>query len=60
MLCAFDLIELDGKNLRRTPIEERKYALVNLGALRGGFDNVGVPSEKLIAKLLELLSRPPQ
>jgi bifunctional non-homologous end joining protein LigD len=30
MLCAFDLIELDGKNLRRTPIEERKYALANL------------------------------
>ena len=30
VLCAFDLIELDGKNLRRTPIEERKYALANL------------------------------
>ena len=30
MLCAFDLIELDGKNLRRTPIEERKYALASI------------------------------
>jgi ATP-dependent DNA ligase len=30
VLCAFDLIELDGNNLRRTPIEERKYALSNL------------------------------
>jgi ATP-dependent DNA ligase len=30
ILCAFDLIELDGKNLRRTPIEERKHALTNL------------------------------
>ena len=27
VLCAFDLIELDGKDLRRTPIEERKAAL---------------------------------
>jgi ATP-dependent DNA ligase len=30
ILCAFDVIELDGKNLRRTPIEERKHALANL------------------------------
>ena len=30
VLCAFDLIELDGKNLRRTPIEERKHALANV------------------------------
>jgi bifunctional non-homologous end joining protein LigD len=30
VLCAFDLIELDGKNLRQTPIEERKHALANL------------------------------
>src|SRR6266581_7492477 len=27
VLCAFDLIELDGKDLRRAPIEQRKQAL---------------------------------
>jgi hypothetical protein len=27
VLCAFDLIELDGKDLRRVPIEQRKQAL---------------------------------
>ena len=30
MLCAFDLIELDGKDLRTQPIEGRKHALANL------------------------------
>ena len=30
VLCAFDLIELDGRDLRRTPIEERKQALAGL------------------------------
>jgi bifunctional non-homologous end joining protein LigD len=30
VLCAFDLIELDGKNLRKQPIEARKHALANL------------------------------
>src|SRR5215470_8925593 len=30
ILCAFDLIELDGKNLRWVPIEERKHALANV------------------------------
>jgi bifunctional non-homologous end joining protein LigD len=30
VLCAFDLIELDGEDLRRTPIEERKRALADL------------------------------
>jgi hypothetical protein len=29
-LCAFDLIELDGKDLRKQPIEERKHALANV------------------------------
>jgi bifunctional non-homologous end joining protein LigD len=29
-LCAFDLIELDGEDYRRTPIEERKRALRKL------------------------------
>ena len=29
-LCAFDLIELDGRDLRRTPLEERKRALARL------------------------------
>jgi ATP-dependent DNA ligase len=27
VLCAFDLLELDGEDLRRTPIEERKGVL---------------------------------
>jgi bifunctional non-homologous end joining protein LigD len=30
VLCAFDLLELDGKDLRRTPIEERKGILAEL------------------------------
>jgi ATP-dependent DNA ligase len=29
-LCAFDLLELDGKDLRRAPIEERKRILAKL------------------------------
>ena len=30
VLCAFDLLELDGRDLRRSPIEERKRALARL------------------------------
>jgi bifunctional non-homologous end joining protein LigD len=30
--CAFDLIELDGKDLRSVPIEQRKRALVDVVA----------------------------
>ena len=30
MLCAFDFLELDGEDLRRTPIEERKRILAKL------------------------------
>jgi ATP-dependent DNA ligase len=30
VLCAFDLIEIDGKDLRRAPLEERKRALANV------------------------------
>ena len=30
ILCAFDLLELDGEDLRRAPIEERKAALAKL------------------------------
>jgi ATP-dependent DNA ligase len=30
VLCAFDLIELDGEDLRRTPIEQRKAKLLRL------------------------------
>jgi bifunctional non-homologous end joining protein LigD len=33
VLCAFDLLELDGRDLRRRPIEERKGLLTQL--LRG-------------------------
>jgi bifunctional non-homologous end joining protein LigD len=29
-LCAFDLLELDGEDLRRTPIETRKLTLKSL------------------------------
>jgi hypothetical protein len=29
-LCAFDLLELDGRNLRSTPLEDRKCALARL------------------------------
>jgi bifunctional non-homologous end joining protein LigD len=36
VLCAFDLIELDGKDLRSTPIEERKQALAGLLWLQRG------------------------
>ena len=30
VLCAFDLIELDGEDLRRSPLEHRKRALAKL------------------------------
>ena len=30
VLCAFDLLELDGEDLRRTPIEERKHVPAKL------------------------------
>jgi bifunctional non-homologous end joining protein LigD len=30
VLCAFDLIELDGKDLRKQSIEERKHVLANV------------------------------
>jgi bifunctional non-homologous end joining protein LigD len=30
VLCAFDLIELDGEDLRRAPIEHRKHKLARL------------------------------
>jgi bifunctional non-homologous end joining protein LigD len=30
LLCAFDLIELNGNDLRRAPVEERKSFLVKL------------------------------
>ena len=30
ILCAFDLLELDGRDMRRAPIEERKAALAKV------------------------------
>jgi bifunctional non-homologous end joining protein LigD len=30
ILCAFDLLELDGQDLRRAPLEERQAALAKL------------------------------
>ena len=38
VLCAFDLLELDGKDLRREPIEERKALLGKL--LRGAHSSI--------------------
>jgi bifunctional non-homologous end joining protein LigD len=38
VLCAFDLIELDGEDLRRTPVEQRKAALATL--LRDRHDGI--------------------
>src|SRR5204863_5750444 len=38
ILCAFDLLELDGHDLRRAPIEERKAALAEL--LRPPIDGI--------------------
>src|SRR5262249_41056256 len=35
VLCAFDLLELDGKDLRREPIEKRKALLLLAHPLRG-------------------------
>jgi bifunctional non-homologous end joining protein LigD len=35
-LCAFDLLELDGRDLRREPIEERKRLLANQRPLEAG------------------------
>ena len=37
-LCAFDLIEVDGEDLRRLPLEQRKRALADL--LRREFDGI--------------------
>jgi bifunctional non-homologous end joining protein LigD len=38
VLCAFDLLELDGRDLRREPIEERKQLLAKL--LRGSHSSI--------------------
>jgi bifunctional non-homologous end joining protein LigD len=38
MLCAFDLLELDGEDLRPKPIEERKALLAKL--LRGSHSSI--------------------
>jgi ATP-dependent DNA ligase len=40
ILCAFDLIELDGKDLRRVPIEQRKQSLASL--LHGDRDGIAL------------------
>jgi bifunctional non-homologous end joining protein LigD len=38
VLCAFDLLELDGRDLRRDPIEQRKRLLAKL--LRGSHSSI--------------------
>ncbi|HEY2534835.1 MAG TPA: DNA ligase [Xanthobacteraceae bacterium] len=40
VLCAFDVIELDGKDLRRAPLEERKRTLTKL--VRGPHPGIAV------------------
>jgi bifunctional non-homologous end joining protein LigD len=40
VLCAFDLIELDGEDLRWTPLENRKKALADL--LAGAGDGIAL------------------
>jgi len=40
VLCAFDLLELNGKDLRRRPIEERKALLTKL--LKGSHLSIGL------------------
>ena len=40
MLCAFDLIELDGEDLRRLPIEQRKRKLAKL--VRGPYPGIAL------------------
>ena len=40
VLCAFDLLELDGKDLRRSPIGTRKEALAKL--LRGAQPHLAI------------------
>ena len=42
VLCAFDLLELDGHDLRRAPIEERKATLAKL--LRRPVDGIASTS----------------
>ena len=42
MLCAFDLLELNGEDLRRQPIEKRKALLAKL--LKGSHLSI-VPNE---------------
>jgi bifunctional non-homologous end joining protein LigD len=40
ILCAFDLLEIDGEDLRRVPIEQRKHRLARL--LRRPPDGIGL------------------
>ena len=40
MLCAFDLLELDGDDLRLTPIEHRKRMLAKL--IRGPYPGIAL------------------
>ena len=50
VLCAFDLIALDGKDLRKTPLEERKQALAKvLSSERDGI--AFIPSDEPIPRL---------
>jgi bifunctional non-homologous end joining protein LigD len=53
VLCAFDLLELDGEDLRREPIETRKSTLKSL--LRG--KHAGIAFKSSTARLARSAAR---
>jgi bifunctional non-homologous end joining protein LigD len=55
VLCAFDLLELDGHDLRRAPIEERKATLASCCAGR----STALPSTNTTAATVRSSSRTP-
>jgi bifunctional non-homologous end joining protein LigD len=55
VLCAFDLIELDGEDLRRSPFEHRKRALAECCA--GG--PTALPSMSITRAMALPSTRPP-
>jgi ATP-dependent DNA ligase len=53
VLCAFDLIELDGEDLRWQPVERRKAVLADLLQLEGGTGNARQGDRATDARLLD-------
>src|SRR5690349_4330586 len=59
VLCAFDLLELDGRDLRRRPIEERKDLLAKL-LHDPNYGALGIDSVHRICDIIEhILWNPP-